>query len=183
MPVRIPVVAVVLVLGLTCGVVALGALPDTHSSPSAPGERAQDREAPAGEAFAVGVLHGWDDRRADAWGRGDATALSRIYTAGSAAGAADVRLLRRYAARGLVVRDLRMQLLRARVLVVRPGRIELEVVDRLAGATAVGAGGGTLARRLPADRPTTRRLVLRREHGQWLMASVSRAKLRPSLTR
>lgn len=124
----------------------------------------------------MGVLHAWDARRAAAWARGDADALARLYLPGSRAGASDVALLRRYAGRGLLVRDLQMQVLSARVLVTRPRRLVLEVVDRLAGGSAVTIGAGTAARHLPADAPTVHRLVLRRPGGgQWLMAAVSGA--------
>lgn len=175
MPVRIPVVAVVLVLGLTCGVVAFTVLSARPAVPSAPARPGQDvRPVAAAERYAVRVLHDWDSRRAKAWAQGDEEALSGLYAPDSSAGSADVALLRRYAARGLVVRDLRMQVLRARVLVARPGRLEVEVTDRLASATAVRTGDESIGRRLPADGPTTRHLVLRRDRGQWLMASVSR---------
>lgn len=174
MPVRIPVVAVVLVLGLTGGVVAFAAMSAGPAVPSAPGRAGEDtRPAAAAERFAVRVLHDWDSRRAKAWAQGDQEALSGLYAPGASAGRADVALLRRYIARGLVVLDLRMQVLRARVLVARPDRLEMEVTDRLASATAVRTGEKAIGRRLPADGPTTRRLVLRRERGQWLMASVS----------
>jgi hypothetical protein len=174
MPVRIPVVALTLVLGLTVGVVAVAVL----SAPRAPAGAARTDhgialEAGPDERFAVAVLHAWDVRRAGAWAAGDVAALSRLYTGGSAAGAADVGLLRRYAARGLVVRDMRMQVLRARVLVARPGRLQLEVTDRLAVATAVRVEDTAVGLRLPIDRPTTRELVLRRVDGEWLMANVS----------
>ncbi|MGY2874496.1 hypothetical protein ACVW00_001686 [Marmoricola sp. URHA0025 HA25] len=172
MPVRIPVAVVALVLGVTCGVVALATLSSTSGAPSAPA-RPRTAVTAAAERSAVGVLHAWDERRAAAWAGGDPAALARLYTTGSAAGLADVRLLGRYAGRGLLVPDLRMQLLRARVLVARPRRLELEVTDRVALATAVRADDHTVARRLPTDAPTTRRLVLRREHGRWLMDSVS----------
>jgi hypothetical protein len=173
MPVRVPVVALVLVLGLTCGVVAVAVLSAAPGVPSAPGSsRATPVDAAASEQYAVGVLHAWDARRAAAWASGDATALSGLYTQGSSAGKSDVGLLRRYQARGLVVRNLRMQVLRARVLVARPGRLVLEVTDRLAAATAVRVGEETVGRPLPADRPTTRRLVLRRDSGVWRMARV-----------
>lgn len=124
----------------------------------------------------MGVLHAWDARRAAAWARGDVDALARLYLPGSRAGASDVALLRRYADRGLIVRDLRMQVLSARVLVTQPHRLVLEVVDRLAGGTAVTTdGAAAAARRLPVDAPTVHRLVLRRPGGQWLMAAVSDA--------
>jgi hypothetical protein len=176
MPVRIPVVALVLVLGLTCGVVAVAVLSAAPGVPSAPGRsRGPEVSTAASERYAVGVLHAWDARRAAAWAAGDRTALSRLYTPGSSAGAADLSLLDRYLARGLVVRDLRMQVLRARVLVSRPGRLVLEVTDRLAAATAARADAEDVGRTLPADRPTTRRLVLRRDAGDWRMARVSRS--------
>jgi hypothetical protein len=178
MPVRIPVVALVLVLGLTCGVIAVAVLSASPGVPSAPGETAgetggAEAAPPSSERYAVGVVHAWDARRAAAWASGDRTALSGLYTPGSAAGLADVELLRRYLARGLVVRDLRMQVLRARVLVARPRRLALEVTDRLAAATVMRADDHAVARSLPADGPTTRRLVLRRDAGDWRMARVS----------
>ena len=164
-----------LVLGLTCGVVAVGALSVSSGTPSAPGSTGPGHGADttSAEPVAVEVLHSWDVRRADAWARGDRAALSRLYTPGSGAGAADVALLGRYSTRGLVVRDLHMQLLRVRVLVMRPRRLELEVTDRVAGATALRASEESVRRTLPADRPTTRRLVLRLREGEWLMAQVS----------
>jgi hypothetical protein len=127
--------------------------------------------APAAGARAVSVLHDWDVRRAAAWARGDADALASLYTVGSAAGAADVALLSRYRSRGLVVRDLRMQLLRARVLTSRPRLVELEVTERLAFAVADEPTVGSRA--LPRDAAATHRLVLRRVAGTWLMAGVS----------
>jgi hypothetical protein len=174
MPVRVPAVALVLVVGLTCGVIAVAMLSAAPGVPSAPGPSGRPAtETAAGERYAVGVLHDWDARRAAAWASGDETALSGLYTPSSPAGAADVRLLRRYAARGLVVRDLRMQVLRARVLVRRPARLVIEVTDRVAAATAVRADDKTVRRPMPADGPTTRRLVLRRDAGDWRMDQVS----------
>jgi hypothetical protein len=68
---------------------------------------------------------------------------------------------------------MRMQVLHLRVLVARPSRIVLEVTDRLAGAVAVRVDDDRVRRLLPADGPTHRRLVLRRDGGRWLMAGVS----------
>ena len=65
---------------------------------------------------ALEVLHAWDTRRARAWAEADADALRALYVRGSAAGRADVRLLRAYAARGLVVRRLVTQVFAVRVL-------------------------------------------------------------------
>ncbi|MBW8750863.1 MAG: hypothetical protein JF565_05485 [Propionibacteriales bacterium] len=174
MPVRLPLVAVVLVLGVTLGVVAVATLSAPPREESVAQHEARPTAgSPAAERSALTVLHEWDARRAIAWAAGDASAVRGLYTPGSAAGAADARLLGRYRARGLVVRDLRMQVLRARVLVTRPSRLELEVTDRVAGATAVRADDVATGRRLPADRPSTHVLVLRRVDATWLMASVS----------
>ena len=172
MPVRVPVAVLVLVLGLTLGVVALGASSAGPPTAGHPRPSAAEGGQPA-ERYAVAVLHDWDARRADAWASGDPAAVSRLYVSGSAAGIADAALLQRYRARGLVLTGLRMQVLRARVLVSRPDRLELEVTDRLSAGTAVRAGEAGLGRRLPVDRPSTRDLVLRRVGGTWLMAGVS----------
>jgi hypothetical protein len=179
MPVRVPVAALVLVLGLGVGVAAVtaGVGSTGQGSSRSGGSDSVARPAvattdPARPESALAVLHAWDERRAAAWSTGDAAALARLYTPGSPARAADVALLRRYAARGLVVRGMRTQVLRARVLAARPRRLELEVTDRLAAAVAVRRGEPTTARRLPTDVATTRHLVLRRVRGQWLMAEV-----------
>ena len=89
---------------------------------------------------ALGVLHRWDSARASAYAAGDPERLRHLYTAGSRAGAADVQLLERYAARGLVVRGMRRQVLAVRVRRWTDRRLTLHVTDRLVGAVAVGAG-------------------------------------------
>jgi hypothetical protein len=173
-PVRVPLALLVLAAGLTLGLVGLEVVARVPAPdrPSAPAPSSRTAPAP-GERFALEVLHAWDRRRASAWAAGDPVALATLYVPASSAGAADVALLRRYAARGLVVRDLRMQVLRARVLVTRPRRVTLEVTDRLAGARAVRVDRTDAARRLPADTASTRILELRRVGGRWLMARVS----------
>ena len=87
-------------------------------------------------------------------------------------GERDVRLLRRYADRGLRVEGLRTQVLAWSVVARRPDRLVLRVTDRLVGGVAVRSDGSTRAR-LPADRPTERRLTLVRREGRWLMARVT----------
>jgi hypothetical protein len=175
MPVRIPVAMMVLVLGLTVGVVGVAVL-SVHpgavgASPAAP----DVSRAPAGtRSSALAVLDGWDQRRARAWATADETALGALYTRDSTAGAGDVAVLDRYRRRGLAVRWMRMQVLDARVLTRRPAVLVLEVTDRLTEAEAVPIAGGP-GRPLPADTATTHRLVLRRVGGQWLMATVSDA--------
>ena len=110
------------------------------------------------------VLAGWDERRAAAWASGDADALARLYVDGSRTGAADVRLLRHYRSRGLTVTGLATQVLALDVVDRTPSRLVLLVTDRVVGGQAVG---GSVPVALPADRATTRRVVLRREDGDW----------------
>ena len=164
-----------LAVGLTVGLVA-GLLWASSGSAPAPERSSAARQPVApkpAEDVAVAVLHAWDARRSAAWAAGDADRLAALYTARSTAGAADVALLRRYAARGLVVRGLRMQLLRTRVLILRPRLLELEVTDRLSGAVAVRRADPGRGRSLPVDTATTRVLTLRKVGDRWLMARVS----------
>jgi hypothetical protein len=179
MAVRIPRALLVLTAGLTVGLVGLAtfartpnvARPTPDPAPAlAPGPPVVRSDG------VLDVLHDWDVRRAAAWASGDAVALASLYTGSSRAGAADVALLRRYTARGLVVRGMRMQVLRARVLTHRPRLLVLEVTDRLAAAVAVRVTDAATARRLPGDAASTRVLVLRRPRsGPWVMARVSAA--------
>jgi hypothetical protein len=114
----------------------------------------------------AGVLAGWDERRADAWARADAGALADLYAPGSRSGAADVRLLRAYARRGLRVEGLTTQVLALRVVERSPRRLVLVVTDRVVGGSAVG-GAAPVA--LPADRASTRRVELVRRRGSWVV--------------
>jgi hypothetical protein len=178
MPVRVPLAALVAVVGVTVGLVAVtvsldrsGSLPRARRAPAAV-------STSVGLPGAVAVLHDWDRRRSSAWAAGDEAALGAIYTTGSPARAADLILLRRYLARGLVVRGMRMQVLRVRVLVARPGTLRLEVTDRLAAAVATHSGARDGALSLPVDGASTRVLTLRRGGGTWRMARVSAAVAR-----
>jgi hypothetical protein len=85
-------------------------------------------------------------------------------------------MLRSWTARGLVVRQLRTQLLSVRELARRGSAWTLLVTDRLAGGVAVGAG---VRRPLPRDRATTRTIRLRRWDGGWRVASVRSGEVRP----
>ena len=118
---------------------------------------------PSGPA---GVLAAWDERRAAAWAAGDAAELSRLYVDGSRTGAADVRLLRHYRSRGLTVTGLTTQVLALDVVDRDASRLVVAVTDRIVGGQAVG-GGSSVA--LPADRASTRRVVLAREGGRWVV--------------
>jgi hypothetical protein len=175
MSARGPRAIVVLVLGLCVGLLPV-ALSHGQQRRAAVADRPAEVLPAAPDRGALRVLAEWDARRATAWASGDLRALGRLYVDGSAAGAADVALLRRYLARGLVVRGLRMQVLRARVLTSRPRLLEVEVTDRVAAAVAAPPGTRPTragSRRLPSDAATTRRLVLRRVGGLWLMEQVS----------
>ena len=129
---------------------------------------------------AVQVLHAWDERRSAAWAAGDAGALARLYTRGSAAGAADVAMLRAWRARGLRVEDLRMQLLAIETRRRTPHRLVLLVSDRLASGVAVGAG---VRWQLPRDVASTRRLVLTQVAGEWRVAQASPVRTTSSTVR
>ncbi|MCW2712683.1 MAG: hypothetical protein JWP24_2877 [Marmoricola sp.] len=116
------------------------------------------------------VLHAWDARRAQAWADVDAKALGSLYQSGSAAGQADVRLLRAYRARGFVVRRLVTQVFAVEVLHSDATTLTLWVFDRVAGGEMVRAGRVAPLRSSP---PVTRTVELRRESGAWRVASVS----------
>lgn len=118
---------------------------------------------------ALAALRGWDAARAAAYAQGDARALEALYVDGSAAGARDVSVLSRYAARGLVVRDLRSQILRARLLDGDSRRWRLVVTEQMASARAVGAGTD---RMLPRGSPHTRTVTLARVDDGWLVDEV-----------
>jgi hypothetical protein len=118
---------------------------------------------------AIELLRSWDQRRADAWSRGDPRLLRPLYTPGSAAGRRDRAMLRTWAGRGLAVRDLRTQLLAVRELGHTTTTWTLLVTDRVAGAVAVGPG---VRWPLPRDQPTTRVIRLRRVGGDWRVAAV-----------
>lgn len=119
---------------------------------------------PAAPSGPAAVLAAWDERRAAAWASGDVEALRALYVDGSRTGAADVRLLRHYRSRGLTVAGLTTQVLVLDVVHRTPSRLVLVVTDRVVGGRAVG---GTTPVALPADRASTRRVVLRRDGGRW----------------
>ena len=159
---------------LLCGVVAavggtlweVRSLDGDRASSSALGASAAERSPERA------VLARWDRARSVAWARGRSGELRRLYLPGSGAGERDLRLLQRYADRGLRVEGLRTQVLAWSVVARRSDRLVLRVTDRLVGGVAVRSDGATRAR-LPADRPTERRLTLVCREGRWLMARVT----------
>lgn len=128
---------------------------------------------PGVEDDAVLVLREWDEARAAAYAVGSLPALRRLYVEGSAAGRADVRMLRAYVDRGLVVRGMRMQVLSVEVVSRTATTLRLRVTDRLVGAVAV-AGETTYP--LPADSADDRVLDLRLVAGGWRVAGVRPAR-------
>lgn len=118
---------------------------------------------------AVELLRAWDERRAEAWARGDPGLLRPLYTHGSLAGRHDRAMLRAWVARGLVVQGLDTQLLSVRELAHTATSWTLEVTDRIAAGVAVGRDG---RRPLPHDQATTRTVSLRRVDGEWRVAAV-----------
>ena len=131
--------------------------------------------SPRPGAVGLAVLRAWDERRAAAWSRGDPAALRALYAAGSVAGRRDVAMLRAWSARGLRVRDMRMQVLALHVVRHRPDRLVLGVTDRLARADAVGPG---VRHDLPRDAPSSHTVELVRVAGEWRVAAVRPARPR-----
>lgn len=125
----------------------------------------------AGPAGPARILAAWDERRALAWAEGDTAALRELYAVGSRTGAADLRLQRHYLRRGLTVQGMRTQVLALTVVRRSAGQLVLVVTDRVVGGQAVD---GTARVPLPADRASTRRIVLVRQGGRsteaWLVA-------------
>lgn len=117
----------------------------------------------------LSVLRDWDLYRAAAYAAGDAAALRALYRPGSAAGRHDVRLLQRYATRGLRVTELQTQVLAVTVRTHEPDRLVLAVTERLAGAVAVGPRTRV---RLPRGSPRQRVVVLVRRSDRWVVAAV-----------
>jgi hypothetical protein len=119
---------------------------------------------------AVGVLEEWDRSRAAAYSSGDVAALRRLYARGATVGRNDVRVLRDYVERGLVVRDLALQRSEVDVLASSDRRLRVALLERLAAATVVAADGEAS---LPADRLERRVVTLVRRGQRWQVAAVA----------
>lgn len=116
------------------------------------------------------VLRGWDDHRAQAWSDTDGAALRSLYLPGSAVGRADVRLLRAYQTRGIVVRRLVTQVFAVEVQHRDATTLRVRVFDRVAGGELLRDGRVAPLR---SSRPVTRTVELRREGSGWQVAEVS----------
>lgn len=115
---------------------------------------------------ASSVLHSWDARREAAWASSDPAALRALYAAASSAARSDVRLLRDYTRRGLVVRRIETQVLALDVLHADDRHLRVRIVDRVAGGDISGRPLGT-------TRPKTRVVVFRRAGADWQVVSVT----------
>ena len=171
MPVRIPVAVLVLALGVTCGLIGVAVSSAKHPDVERTRAATAEHSTGPGQPRALAVLRAWDERRAQAWAAGDTAALGGLYVDDSAAGAADVRLLQHYVRRGVVVPELRMQVLQASVLVDRPRRVVVRVIERLA-SREVRVGAHVV--RLPLDSADVHVVDLRRVRHTWRVAAVSR---------
>ena len=128
---------------------------------------------------AIDVLEEWDRSRAAAYSSGDVAALRRLYVRGAPARRNDVRVLRAYVERGLVVRDLELQRSAIEVLAASEKRLRVELLERLAAATVVAADGEV---GLPVDRLERRVVTLVRGQRRWQVAAVVPVR-RPSAGR
>lgn len=158
-------------LGVTVCVVAL-ALLAPGGPPPAPrvGEPVVPRATARDDVRrAVAVLMAWDQRRAEAWAAQDPRAVRALYAPGSTAGRADARLLRRWREAGWRVEALTTQLISVRVRDATSRRLELRLVDRLAGGRLVSGAG--VERALPGTPPRARTLVLERRQGSWRVSA------------
>jgi hypothetical protein len=145
--------------------VAAGLLLTVVAAPSAGVEARPDARV----ADALRILHAWDAARAAAYVRADPVTLRALYLPDSTAADADVRILRRYTARGVRVGWLATQVFAVRVTERTATRLRLRVVDRVVGAAAAPAR----CVRLPLEPPTRRVVELRWDGARWRVAAVS----------
>ncbi|MCD6641190.1 MAG: hypothetical protein LT071_14930 [Nocardioides sp.] len=158
-------VAALVCVGLTAAVVGSRSL----LTRDAAAEGAQRDHEPGGVASAAAVLAEWDTARARAWATGDLETLQGLYADGSRAGAVDVERLRAWVDRGLTVRGMQTQVLSLEVRHQTDVRLDVVVTDRMVGGVAVGEGQ---SQELPRDRPTTRRITMRRDDARWVVVEV-----------
>jgi hypothetical protein len=166
--VTIPRLLLLVLLVVACTVLGVAVVALSERDQAAGSERlAVSSGAPVDGP--VSVLHAWDQRRAAAWAAGDVSGLRALYTERSTAGERDAARLTQWLERGLRVRKMQTQVLRAQVLEKRPGVLALSVTDRIVRAVATGRGQAVP---LPADSPSAWRITMRRVRGEWRVASV-----------
>jgi hypothetical protein len=115
------------------------------------------------------VLGGLDAVRTEAFVTGDASRLRDVY-ADELAAKVDVAVLRSYRERRLRLEGMALLRESCRVTDRSPGRVVLDVVDRL-GPTAARTGDGKRLE-LPTDRPTRRTVVMHEIDDAWRIAEV-----------
>lgn len=115
------------------------------------------------------VLREWDAARSACWAEADVDCLRGLYAPGSAAGEADVAVLQRWSARGLVISRMHRQVLDVDVVESGERLQVLRVTDRLAGGTVRGEAGRS---DLPATVARTRLIVLERGPSGWVATDV-----------
>lgn len=174
--VLVVVAVVVVALGLGAEVVGTAPQDDPDGQSRTVTAAALPDAAVGGAAGATSrareVLREWDRRREAAWARADESVLTTLYLPRAVAGQRDVRLLHRWTARGARVTRLQPQVLALRVVREAPRRLVVQVTDRL-GIVKASVVGEPVA--LPRDRPTTRRIDLRRGPrvtSRWRVAAV-----------
>ncbi|MGK2875367.1 MAG: hypothetical protein ACSLEW_06960 [Nocardioides sp.] len=174
---RVLALSTVLTAVVLAGTYLAGRSPHNASAPQASTAHASTPQASAPQASAqagarvdaASVLRAWDQARSQAWARGDARTLRRLYAEDSDAGRADVRHLKRWEAAGLRVDGLVAEVLDLEVLAQEPGRWVLRVTDRVTGGVAVGGG---VRIPLPDDQASTRTVVLVEAGSGWRVGSV-----------
>ena len=139
-----------------------------HGDPGRSGVERVQAATPATRA--VDVVHAWDARRADAWARADAAALSALYREGSSAGRRDLEALRAWQRRGWVVSGISRQVRSLEVEVAQDDVVRLRLTDRLVGAVA---RRGSQERHLPAGAFRERTVQWRRIGTQWRLDEAS----------
>lgn len=119
------------------------------------------------ECFALGGL---DVARAQALAASNATALSSVYASRATSGD-DRRVFELFAARGYRLVGAGMIRNSCRAIDRAPGRVTLDVSERLAPTWAVSESGNV--RRLPRSGLERHRVVLAQVGGRWRIASIS----------
>ncbi|WP_370619081.1 hypothetical protein [Mumia sp. Pv 4-285] len=113
-----------------------------------------------------------DDSRSAAFVRADPSLLGDVYASGGRLLESDTAAIRRYAARGLEVEDVRFEVLRFHVVRESDRVAVLRVVDRLEPVRVRSAGGAWRA--LPSDGPTDRMITVVRTAAGWRISTVER---------